>query len=107
MPPVSCSNGISRTSYKLPLRLAGIDLLGWGAGVGFIVANMLPSGEEKGGVPLQMRYEAANCKLFFMWEMAREIEAVWRAISGVAWRGAKCVKGSTTNGDDTIGGVPE
>ncbi len=106
MPPVSLSNKISHTSYKPPLRLAGIDLLGWGAGVSFNVANMLPFGEEKGGLPLQMRYEAANCKLFFTWEMAREIEAVWRAVAGVAWRGSKCVRGSTTNGDGTIGGVP-
>jgi hypothetical protein len=73
----------------------------------FNVVNMFPWGEKtEGAMPLQMRYEAANCKLFFTWEMARDITAVWRAAAAAAWRGEKCVPGSTTNSDGTMGGIP-
>jgi hypothetical protein len=60
----------------------------------------------QGEIPLQFRYEAANCRLFFTWEMARDITALWKAVAGAAWRGKKCAPGSTTNSDGTIGGVP-
>jgi hypothetical protein len=64
-------------------------------------------GDPLGSVPLQFRYEAANCRLFYTWDMARDITAVWKAAAGVAWEGAKCVPGSTTNADGTMGSVPE
>lgn len=96
------------TGYKPPLRTSGVELVGWGYGISFNAANTLPLREagEKGGVPLQFRYEAANCRLFYTWEMARDISAVWRAAADVAWRGGRCVPGSTTNADGTMGGVP-
>jgi hypothetical protein len=93
------------TGYKPPLR---VDTVGeWSTNVRFNAANMVMPGDPLGSVPLQFRYEAANCRLFYTWEMSRDITAVWKAAAGVAWEGAKCVPGSTTNADGTMGGVPE
>jgi hypothetical protein len=55
--------------------------------------------------PLQFTYEAANCKLFYTPETVYNIEASWEAVAEVAFRGGKCVPGSTVNDDDTIGDV--
>ncbi|EAQ91769.1 hypothetical protein CHGG_00004 [Chaetomium globosum CBS 148.51] len=97
--------------FKPPLRVPGLEGvrgLGWGVTVSFNVVNMFPWGEEmeEGEVPLQMRYEAANCKLFFTWDMARDITAVWGAAAAAAWQGGQCVPGSTTNEEGTMGGIP-
>jgi hypothetical protein len=99
--------------YRPPLRIGGSQGTGdmWGNSVTFNVGEMLPfkgnaSELGQGEIPLQFRYEAANCRLFFTWEMARDITALWKAVAGAAWRGKKCAPGSTTNSDGTIGGVP-
>lgn len=103
-------------TYRPPLRLGGsqgVDV--WGMGVMFNAAEVLPYDDNKGNVsdalgqgevPLQFRYEAANCRLFYTWDMARDITAVWKAVARVAWRGQKCAPGSTTNSDGTMGAVP-
>lgn len=110
-PPSAVRARRGESVYKPPLRVAGVDLLGWGTSVSFNVANMVPLGvdgeEGDGGLPLQFRYEAANCRLFYTWEMARRIEAVWSAVVGVAWGGGRCVEGSTTEADGRMGGVPK
>jgi hypothetical protein len=99
-------------NYKPPLRLGATQGLGtWGESVTFNVADIVPyEGNStdlgRGELPLQMRYEAANCRLFYTWDMARDITAVWKAVAGVAWRGERCAPGSTTNADGTMGGVP-
>lgn len=80
-----------------------------GANVGYNLGNMFPYDLEKGEVigdkevPLQMRYQAAHCRLFFTWEMARNITAIWRAAREVAWGDGKCVRGSSTGRDGRIG----
>jgi hypothetical protein len=38
--------------------------------------------------------------------MAKDITAMWKAVADAAWRKGKCVPGSTTNADGTMGGVP-
>ncbi len=53
-----------------------------------------------------MRYEAVNCRVFYTWEMAPGVEAIWKKVAAVAWRGGRCAKGSTTEEDDIIGGWP-
>ncbi len=99
--------------YLPPLRVPSTGLnIGpsrWGGSFSFNVANGLPvnATEETGSTWLQMLYEPANCKLFYTWEMMTDIKAVWRAVVEVAWGGGKCVRGSTAEGDDTIGGVPK
>ncbi|KAK4031867.1 hypothetical protein C8A01DRAFT_51188 [Parachaetomium inaequale] len=96
-----------RGGYNPPLRVSGVDALGWGGLTTFNVANTLLPGEDEGEVvPMQFRYEAANCRLFFTWEMAKDVEAVWRRVAEAAWRGGRCVPGSTTEADGRIGGVP-
>ncbi|KAL2146372.1 hypothetical protein VTI28DRAFT_4125 [Corynascus sepedonium] len=91
-----------------PLRVSQVNAIGWASLLQFNVADTLLPGEDDAEVvPMQFRYEAANCRLFFTWDMARNITAVWKATAGAAWRGAKCVPGSTTNADGTIGGVPK
>lgn len=54
-------------------------------------------------VPLQFIYEAAHWKSFVTFAMLASIEAVWESAAHIAWNGARCVPGSTTNSDDTIG----
>jgi hypothetical protein len=99
-------------NYRPPLRLGGSQGSDqWSSSAQFNVGEMLPyngnaSDLGQGEIPLQFRYEAANCRLFFTWEMARDITALWKAVAGAAWRGKKCAPGSTTNSDGNIGGVP-
>ncbi|KAK3322649.1 hypothetical protein B0H66DRAFT_620373 [Apodospora peruviana] len=110
-----------RRNYKPPLRTTGFGEsvnLGWGDAVSFNLGNAFPMPspnkmndsnvleEVETSVPLQFRYEAANCKLFYTWEMARDITAVWKAVVEVTWKKGKCVKGSTTEDDGTMGGIP-
>ncbi|KAK4443053.1 hypothetical protein QBC34DRAFT_478567 [Podospora aff. communis PSN243] len=68
-------------------------------------ANMFPVG-SKSDIPLHFTYEAANCKLFFTWDALTSVEALWKQVADVAWKGGKCVKGSTTEKNDKMGGVP-
>ncbi|KAJ3941435.1 uncharacterized protein N0V96_008142 [Colletotrichum fioriniae] len=63
--------------------------------------------DDLDGVPVQFRYEAANCKLYYTWQTLTNMTNLWTAVANVKWNGAKCVPGSTTNDGDTMGGVPE
>ncbi|KAK2001151.1 peptidase S41 family protein [Colletotrichum falcatum] len=65
-------------------------------------ANVYPD-DDAGGTPAQFRYEAANCKLYYTWETLTNMTGLWSAVAGVKWDGAKCVPGSTTNEDGTMG----
>ncbi|KAK4196429.1 hypothetical protein QBC40DRAFT_234455 [Triangularia verruculosa] len=100
-------------SGKPPIRMPDVlpraSLYLGGANVDYNLGNMFPYDLDKGEIigdkhlPLQMRYEAAHCKLFFTWEMMREVTAIWKAVKEVAWGGGKCVKGSSTGPDGRIG----
>ncbi|KAK0624444.1 hypothetical protein B0T14DRAFT_196434 [Immersiella caudata] len=92
-----------------PLRLSVADTIAssWHQGVHINLANLVPLGEEPDALPLQFRYRAANCKIFFTWEMARDITAIWRKVIDVAWKGGRCVEGSTTEKGGAMGGLPE
>ncbi|KAK3899518.1 hypothetical protein C8A05DRAFT_18050 [Staphylotrichum tortipilum] len=90
--------------YVPPLRLTGNRLFGWGQAVGFNVDNTVPLKEGGGGMPLQMRYEAADCRVFGTWEMATDASALWSRVVDVAWKGGRCVPGSTGRGDGRMGG---
>ncbi|KAF9877894.1 peptidase s41 family protein [Colletotrichum karsti] len=57
------------------------------------------------GAPVQFRYEAANCKLFYTWETVTDLRRLWEAVAGVKWRGGRCVEGSTAGGEG--GGMGE
>ncbi|KAF6790681.1 peptidase S41 family protein [Colletotrichum sojae] len=59
--------------------------------------------DDLDGTPVQFRYEAANCKLYYTWDTLRNMTRLWEAVSRVKWDGARCVKGSTTNEDGTMG----
>lgn len=63
-------------------------------------ANMVPA-NGKSNISLQFTYEAANWKLFYTWE------TLWKRVVDVTWNGGKYVKGSTTENDGKMGGVPE
>ncbi|KAM7196897.1 hypothetical protein V8F20_006864 [Naviculisporaceae sp. PSN 640] len=102
---------VPRTSDKLPLRTyPDRYMTGWSGSIQTNQGNIIPWDSPNGGegaIPYQMLYEAANCKLFYTWEMSREIVNVWKAVANVAWNGGKCVKGSTTNKNGTMGGMPK
>ena len=68
-------------------------------------ANMVPVGDPE-GLPLEVTYEAANCKLFYSFESMVDVEKLWEQVADVAWKKGKCVDGSTTGRDSRMGGVP-
>ena len=90
-----------------PMRIRFSPVRGsdWKDGFAFNVANMIPLNASDDAIPYQFLYEAANCKLFFTWEMARDVTAIWKAAASAAWGQGKCVKGSTTTSDGTLGGM--
>ncbi|KAL0931309.1 peptidase S41 family protein [Colletotrichum truncatum] len=55
------------------------------------------------GTPVQFRYEAAHCKVYYTWDTLTDLRRLWETVANVKWNGGKCVKGSTTNDDGTIG----
>lgn len=75
----------------------------YGGGVRFNMANQTPLGEAADALPLQFRYEAAHCKVFWTWEMARDIKKVWERVADVAWGEGRCVEGSTTGEGGKMG----
>ncbi|KAJ2902790.1 hypothetical protein MKZ38_000071, partial [Zalerion maritima] len=82
-----------------PLAIAAFRLNG---------ENMYPpppdDEDEVLGSPLQFRYEAANCRMFYTAETATNPVKLWKAVMGIAFEGdKKCVKGSTVNQDGSIG----
>ncbi|KAK4148577.1 hypothetical protein C8A00DRAFT_38847, partial [Chaetomidium leptoderma] len=107
-PPPEGLDFIPPMDFVPPLRVADQnERLGWSVADTLPLSEYNRDGEQGGGVPLQFRYEAANCRLFFTWAMATDITAVWEAVAGAAWYGGKCAVGSTTNADGTMGGVPK
>ncbi|KAK1753683.1 hypothetical protein QBC47DRAFT_430571 [Echria macrotheca] len=75
----------------------------------FNLANifmMRPDGSKDDEVPMEFRYRAANCKLFYTWAALADISVLWAQVREVVWGGGRCVRGSTTNPDGRIGGVP-
>ena len=92
---------------RLATSLTGRSNPSWFDGISVNLGNMAPVGDKPDAVPNQFRYEAANCKLFFTWEMARDIKAIWRKVIEVSWKGGKCVEGSTTEKGGKMGGIPE
>lgn len=61
------------------------------------------STDDIDGLPLHFKYEAANGRLFYTQLMSADVRETWRRAAGVAWRGEKCVRGSTVNDDHTMG----
>ncbi|GJC96021.1 peptidase S41 family protein [Colletotrichum higginsianum] len=59
--------------------------------------------DDLDGTPVQFRYEAANCKLYYTWDTLTNMTSLWAAVAGVKWNGGRCVAGSTTNDDGTMG----
>lgn len=53
-------------------------------------------------VPTQFTVQAANCRLFYTPDTVLNVVGIWERVADVAWRGEKCVPGSTANSDDTI-----
>ncbi|KPM35436.1 hypothetical protein AK830_g11146 [Neonectria ditissima] len=62
--------------------------------------------DDLDGYPVHFRYEAAHCRLFYTQRMTMDIREQWRFAAAVAWHGAKCVPGSTSNADGTMGKEP-
>lgn len=46
-------------------------------------------------VPLQFVYEAAQCRRFYTYKMTRKPVEVWKVAANVAFRGGRCVEGSS------------
>ncbi|OAQ83685.1 peptidase s41 family protein [Purpureocillium lilacinum] len=59
--------------------------------------------DDLDGFPLQFKYKAANCRLFYTKDMIQDITATWNRVAGIAFRGAPCAPGSTVNKNGTIG----
>jgi hypothetical protein len=64
--------------------------------VGGATAVNFRDGIRKGddeNVPLQFRYEEADCRVFYEPEHVVDVSSMWKKIADVRWRGAKCVAG--------------
>ncbi|KAK3994474.1 hypothetical protein QBC44DRAFT_391790 [Cladorrhinum sp. PSN332] len=86
-----------------PLRVTRIPPGGGrkGVSIGVNLGNLIPwdweSEDGDGDVtPLQFRYEAADCRVFWTWEMMRDVTVIWERVREVVWGGGKCVDGSST-----------
>ncbi|KAF1346605.1 hypothetical protein BDV97DRAFT_400517 [Delphinella strobiligena] len=54
-------------------------------------------------VPLQFRYEPANCRIFYTKEMVLDETAVWKTVADIAWNGkASCVAGGIGSSNSTV-----
>lgn len=51
--------------------------------------------EDDDETPLQFRYEAADCRLFYTAENVVRPATTWVAAVDVMWNGGECVRGST------------
>lgn len=94
--------------YRPPIRAVGRDELGtWGTSIAVNLMNVAPYPEDDDhewvGVPMQVRYSAAQCKVFETWETVRDVERLWKNVRKVAWERGKCVEGSSTGEGGTIG----
>ncbi|KAK0651053.1 hypothetical protein B0T16DRAFT_503206 [Cercophora newfieldiana] len=58
--------------------------------------------KDPNGPPTHFLYEAANCRRFYKASYLTDITTLWNDIADVAWKGAKCVSGSTPNSDSKI-----
>lgn len=54
-------------------------------------------------VPLQFRYETADCRIFYTPEMVVDETAVWKTVADVVWNGkASCVAGGLGSNGTTV-----
>ena len=81
-----------------PLRVSelptGMTIRGMSIGVN--LGNLIPweegpeggpwDGRGKDMTPLQFRYEPADYRVFWTWEMMRDAEKVWEKVAEVAWK---------------------
>lgn len=69
----------------------------------FNVRDNIRSGEEQ-QVPLQFKYQAADCRIFYEKEHTVDASTLYRKVSDVAFHGGECVEGSirNVNSDTTI-----
>ncbi|KAK1828909.1 hypothetical protein QBC39DRAFT_436050 [Podospora conica] len=68
-------------------------------------ASMVPASDPD-SLPLEVTYEAANCRLFYSFETMVDVEKLWEQVADVTWKRGRCVDGSTTEKDSRIGRVP-
>jgi hypothetical protein len=64
--------------------------------VGGATAINFRDGIRKGdgeNIPLQFRYEEADCMVFYEPEMVVDVTAMWKKAAEVRWKGGKCVAG--------------
>ncbi|KAH7141297.1 hypothetical protein B0J13DRAFT_585706 [Dactylonectria estremocensis] len=95
---------LSKSSAAFPsLEDAPLLPLVAGASGGQVNALNGYTSDDLDGYPVHFRYEAANCRLFYTQLMTKDVTEQWRHAHDAAWKGAKCVAGSTSNDDNTIG----
>lgn len=88
--------GLEVVKGVAPLRMAG------NGNTTFNLFNMRDPNDE-GDAPLQFSYSVADCRVWWTWEMGREMERVWEKAAEVMWGGGKCVEGSTGRDGQNIG----
>ncbi|OLN83741.1 hypothetical protein CCHL11_08739 [Colletotrichum chlorophyti] len=83
---------------RQPPLLLGRDTISWTVNSANVYLD-----DDADGIPVQFRYEAANCKLYYTWDTLTDMTSLWTAVADVKWNGGRCVAGSTTNDDATMG----
>jgi hypothetical protein len=61
---------------------------------------------HNGTEPVHFTWEPAHCRLFYTSTTLLKVDAMWKAVADVAWHGAKCAPGSSSNADGTMGAKP-
>jgi hypothetical protein len=64
--------------------------IGGAAGVNF--RDGIRKGDED-QIPLQFRYEEADCRIFYEAAHTVDVSSLWRRVADVRWKGGKCVAG--------------
>ena len=52
-------------------------------------------------IPLQFRYQKADCRMFYTMEHTVDMTTLWKSVYDVTWRGARCAQGAISPRQDT------
>ncbi|KAI6317443.1 hypothetical protein MCOR34_003978 [Pyricularia oryzae] len=86
-------------------KIANVPLLPSLSKLSFNFRNAYESADSL--TPLQFLYEAAHCRRFYTDDMTRKPVEVWKVAVDVAFRGGKCVEGSSIGANNTMGDRPK
>lgn len=89
------------SQYTIPVTSKPLDVLQMGTRARVNLRNNYNS-TSSSEIPLQFRYEPANCRLYWQVEDLFSMLNLWQKVEDVTWGKGKCVAGSSVMADDTM-----